>query len=81
MTQQRVWMSGEDGLLRQQAIQALESGAMGQGKVLPAALGEPMRLLEELRIHQAELEVQNGELQRTRLGAPPARPCRTTQLF
>lgn len=59
--------------LRQEALRVLESGAIqqtGTGEALPI---DPVQLLEELRIHQAELEVQNGELQLSRVQADEAR--------
>lgn len=59
--------------LRHQAIGALESGVRRPEVAGAAALEDPLRLLEELRIHQAELEVQNGELQLTRMHAEEAR--------
>lgn len=59
--------------LRHQAIQALESGAIHPPIEASAVAADAVRLLEELRIHQAELEVQNSELQHTRMQAEEAR--------
>ena len=62
-----------DSALRHQAIQALESGAVHPAIDESAPPTDPMLLIEELRIHQAELEVQNSELQHTRMQAEESR--------
>jgi two-component system CheB/CheR fusion protein len=67
------WVSEEAKKLRQQAIDAMQTGAIQPEPTGAPALADSVRLLEELRIHQAELEVQNGELQLTRLRAEEAR--------
>lgn len=67
------WVSEDAEKLRRQAIDAMESGAIQPDSTDAASLADSVRLLEELRIHQAELEVQNAELQLTRLRAEEAR--------
>lgn len=63
----------EGNQLREEAIKALRSGVLQGIAPVEALPADPERLLEELRIHQAELEVQNGELQLSRARADESR--------
>lgn len=65
--------ASKNEVLRQQALRWLETAKLEDKAAPPVATTDPAVMLEELRIYQAELEVQNEELRLGRQESETAR--------